>query len=215
MNLGSTIQPEASLEPLVAGRENTLFMNISIHSLQDQSRFKLLHKLEHTDLIKFVQQNLLKINVITIAYLFSNILIWLYTGFSLYLDTKSSIIDPMEVFAGLGLGFFLTFFVAFIIHENIHLLAYRILGAKKTSIRIQIRQLVFLALADKFVLNRNEFYFLAILPFSLITGCLLILLLLLNPYYSYVVMGILILHTGGCSGDFALVSFFMQIEIKI
>jgi hypothetical protein len=46
------------------------------------------------------------------------------------------------------------------------------------------------------------------MPFVLITGGLLILLSFLELYPFYVVLGILIPHTAGCSGDVALISYF-------
>ncbi len=62
-------------------------------------------------------------------------------------------------------------FVALLIplHEALHAFAYRLLGAKKTSFDVNLKKFYFIALADKFVTNRMELMFVALLPFAVIS----------------------------------------------
>lgn len=92
-------------------------------------------------------------------------------------------------------------------HEFLHLLIYKLLGAKKTSIKSNFRKFYFIAIADKFVTNRREFQAVVLAPFVFITIILLFLLLILHSLWLFSVLGTLFIHTITCSGDFALLSF--------
>lgn len=183
-------------------------MNLHPETLRNNPRYQLLYELDHEQLVKFVQSNLRKSNPVTIFYIVINLLIFLFTGYKIFTDIAIHAVSWDFILTRLGMGFFATFIIGFFIHENLHLLAYKILGAKQATVKVQWRKLVFLALADQFVLNRKEFYFLAILPFLVITCLLLAGMAFADNNLYYVLLGILLFHTGGCSGDFALISFF-------
>lgn len=94
------------------------------------------------------------------------------------------------------------------LHEYIHVLAYRSQGAANTSYDAQIKKFIFMAIADRFVANKKEFTIVALAPFVLITGTLIIALFIAGLYGQFLVLGILFTHTACCSGDFGLMSFF-------
>lgn len=183
-------------------------MNLLPETLPNNPRYRLLYELDHEQLIKFVQSNLRAWNPVTIFYFIVNILFFLWGGYKIFKDIALHATGWDFILTRLGIGFFATFIIGFFIHENLHLLAYKILGAKQATVKIQWRKIVFLALADQFVLNRKEFYFLAILPFLVITSLLFVGMTFADDNLLYVLLGILLFHTGGCSGDFALISFF-------
>jgi hypothetical protein len=92
-------------------------MNIGADSLQKEGKYKLLYALEHEELIVFVRQQLKNANLITLCYWFANVGIVGYAAWSIYSAIKKAVIEPGEIFAGLGLGFFLALFAVFIIHD--------------------------------------------------------------------------------------------------
>ena len=65
-----------------------------------------------------------------------------------------------------------------------------------------------MALADKFVANKNEFRIVALSPFIVITTILLLLLTITNYDWALTILGILLCHTAMSSGDFALLCYF-------
>lgn len=184
-------------------------MAILPETLQHDPQYRLVEVLPHSDIVKFVQAHSKPNNWISIGYWGFNVVVLMYSFGRSFYDVRYRAYElGTELLAGLGLGFFLAILVAFLIHENIHLLAYKILGAPQATIKVDVRRLVLLAIADRFVLGSRGFYFLAVLPFALITSGLLVGLLLTAGYWHYVCLGILLLHTGGCSGDFALMAYF-------
>jgi hypothetical protein len=112
-----------------------------------------------------------------------------------------------EVFARLGLGFFVFFVVLLPLHELIHGLGYKLLGAKTVSYHADWRKLTFYAAADRFVASTREFCGLALAPFAILNAGLLLGYGLAEPPMTWVCLGALWLHTAGCAGDFALVNF--------
>lgn len=108
-----------------------------------------------------------------------------------------------------GLGFW-TFFALLPIHELIHAAAYKIVGAPTIGFGADLKKLVFYATADQFMVDRKKFLFVALAPFVIITTALIISLFFFSYPSNLVILSALILHTGGCFGDFALVSFMHQ-----
>ena len=179
-------------------------------ALHNPQQFKMLHELHHDGLIRFIQAHLRNFNPVTATFYLFNLLILLFLARKVYLEVFTGQSSWDEVISGLGFGFLLTFLVVFLVHENIHLLVYRFLGAKEATVKVYWSKLMFLALADRFVVNKRAFYLLALSPFVVITMILLAVYPFAASYFQYMILGVLVLHTGGCSGDFALVSFFFS-----
>ncbi|MFM9009081.1 MAG: DUF3267 domain-containing protein, partial [Bacteroidota bacterium] len=85
---------------------------------------------------------------------------------------------------------------------------YRLAGAHTVSYRVVWKKFVVYAMADRFVTQRGWFVALALAPFVLINFTLIILIMITGGAWSAVLTGALFMHTAGCSGDFALVSYF-------
>jgi hypothetical protein len=94
------------------------------------------------------------------------------------------------------------------IHELIHGLFYKLVGAKKVSYSADWKKLIFYAAADKFVARKYSFVVLAFAPFVLINIVLLYIISIANGQWAWFFIGTLLIHTGGCAGDFALVNYF-------
>lgn len=106
----------------------------------------------------------------------------------------------------LMLGFiFAIFLIPF--HELLHLLSYKILGAKRTTLKSNFRKFYFIAIADKFIASRQEFQAIVLAPFAFITIALLFSLTIAHNLWVFSILGTLFIHTLICSGDFALLSF--------
>ena len=70
---------------------------------------------------------------------------------------------------------------------------------------------MFYAAADLFFTPKRAFVGLALAPFILLNMMLaLVVIICPGSSYAWVSSGALIMHTAGCAGDFALVSYFCE-----
>ena len=91
-----------------------------------------------------------------------------------------------------------------VVHEGIHALVFRALGAPKVGFGYSKKGLVVYAYADRFVMRLRENALVAVMPFLVITAALVAGLVLV-PQYGLALVLALLLHTFGCMGDFALI----------
>ena len=177
------------------------------HSDLNDLGFYQLASLEHMNMIPFIKEANKHQNIYSLSYKIINglllALIAGFLGFNFANDTGliGSALSP----------FFLGFAVAFLLlplHEFIHGLAYKWVGAENTSYDVDWKHLVFMALAHQFVADKKDFTIVALAPFITISSFLMILILILPPYWGYLFFGTLFTHSLFCSGDFGMLSFF-------
>ena len=167
--------------------------------------YHLDKELNHSELVPFVKQNLKETNPFSIFYWAFNIAAIAVLTFFLFQEKQLSVFEAVtKVF----LGVFLFFLILLPIHELIHGLFYKLLGAQNVRFTAQWRTLVFYCIADNFVADTKSFFIIALTPFLIINATLILLMFFAKPALFYTLFGALILHTGGCFGDFGLVSYF-------
>ncbi len=164
-------------------------------------------ELEHAQLVQFTRENIRPGSPVSTGYWLLNAVIAGFIGFQLVGQHDAPL---PEVLARLGLGFFVFFLVLLPLHELIHGLAYRLVGAKVVSYHADWRKLTFYAAVDRFVASTGEFCGVALAPFAIINAGLLLGYVLAEPPVTWVCLGALWLHTAGCAGDFALVNFLYK-----
>lgn len=163
----------------------------------------VLHTMfRHDDIVSFVRTYFFRVNPVILIYWMFNVGVLLF--FILLPLFNASFRSQLDMVL---LGF-AVFFVLVPIHELIHGIGYRLVGARKVSYRVVWRKFVVYAMADRFVTRRRSFVALALAPFLLINSALIVLILVTQGGWSAVLTGALIMHTAGCSGDFALISYF-------
>jgi hypothetical protein len=189
----------------------TLFpLNLQPETLQNPEQFTLLQELKHQDLLTFVQLQLRVKNSIRTVFYALNIAIVCIVMLVVFLRYRNGQLQGAEVLLQASLGFALFFFMLLPLHEWIHGLAYRKVGAGKVSYVAQWRKLIFYAMADRSVAGKKAFYIVAFAP------CVVINILLLAGFFlsgiqtEFIFLAALLLHISGCIGDFAMVSFFHQ-----
>lgn len=170
--------------------------------LRNNNQFQLLVELGHKDLIPFVNEYYWKRKswVTIFHYLISLaiLIVWFWAGF----QEKYSFDEWLSRF-----GFaVISFFVLLPIHELLHGLVYKITGAKDIRFGASLRQAYAYAIAHNFVANRLVFTWVAITPFLVINSILVLGVILLQQYAFYLI-GVLLLHTAGTSGDFAMLNY--------
>lgn len=184
-------------------------MKIRPEDLTEQNGFRHIITMKHSNMLPFVFQYMKTktslnfffwmFNLGLIGYaIFSWIAQWIHGN----MDWAASVLYSFT-----GILVFLLIIIP--LHELIHLAGMRILGAGKLHISANLRQGMFYACADGFVMSRNEFFFVALLPFLLINLVLLYLIFSLNGVMVTGLWWIFLFHSTGCVGDFALMSFYM------
>ncbi|WP_373511516.1 DUF3267 domain-containing protein [Persicitalea sp.] len=115
-------------------------------------------------------------------------------------------VDQQWLGAGwqLGLGVLAFFVIVLPLHEMIHAIFFKFLGAPKVGFGYSAKGLMVYAYSQKFVMQLRENALVAAMPFLLITS-LLVALLVFVPQLQFVWLIILIFHTLGCMGDFILI----------
>ncbi|MBL7923132.1 MAG: DUF3267 domain-containing protein [Bacteroidia bacterium] len=168
----------------------------------DEKGYHLQDKLHHEQLVGFIKRYFFMMNPVNIFYWVFNVAL-LAAGVFLLWDHPAPGENVLKVF----LGFFV-FFLVIPVHELIHGIGYKLAGAEKVSYKAHWRQLVFYAMADRFVVSKIPFVLLALAPFLILNTAFIFLFCWMDEPWSWVMYGALIMHTAGCSGDFALISYF-------
>jgi hypothetical protein len=168
-------------------------------------------ELDHSELIPFVKANMKQTNPLSVFYWAFNLAAIALFIFFIIQETRLSI---GEAFAKFLLGFFLFFLVLLPIHELIHGLFYKLSGAPDVKFAAQWRKLIFYCVADGFVADTKSFLLVALTPFLIINACLIIMMFYATPGLFYTFLGALILHTGGCFGDFGLASYLYNHKLS-
>jgi len=174
----------------------------SVSDLRNTDQFQLLLELGHKDLIPFVNEHYWKrkswVTILHYLFSFTILVIWFWIGFQ-----ERYSFD--EWFSRFGFAV-LSFFVLLPIHELIHALVYKIAGAKDIRFGASLRQAYAYAIAHYFVANRLVFTWVAIAPFIVINSILVLGAIFLQQHAFYLI-GVLLLHTAGTSGDFAMLNY--------
>ena len=167
--------------------------------------YRMDHELDHSELVPFVKTNLSKLNPVSVFYWAFNIVMGGVLLYFLIQEKRLPLFDAITKFCSGALVFFV---ILLPLHELIHGFVYKLAGAPNVQFTAHWRTLVFYCLADNFVTDTKSFLMVALSPFLIINAMLIVLLFFASPALFYVLFGALFLHTGGCFGDFGLVSYF-------
>jgi len=164
--------------------------------------YTLQAQLNHVEIAEFIRPYFFRKNPVMLFYAFFNFFLLGFLIFHVVLAERTM----NSIFLIFG-GMFL-FAIVIPIHELIHGLFYRLAGAKNVSYKAVWRKFIFYAMADGFVTSKIPFLILAMAPFVIINSILIVLLFFVPEASISILYGLLFMHTAGCSGDFALLSYF-------
>lgn len=173
--------------------------------LQNLERFTKVEDLDHNEMVPFILENLKARNPVTAVFKHGTMIL-----IAVVLFTWIGRWDTSAFFIGLGAGILFTFTIGVLIHELLHLLVYKILGAKKTRLKLLLDQGAVAAVADHFVVSEKEFYWLAFTPFVVLTAAGLAALFTTYGWIFYGVSTFLVMHATACLGDFSLAGFMYE-----
>src|SRR6201989_3055301 len=147
-------------------------MNLKPEELEANG-YVLLDEMNHVKIKPFVKNYITKKTRFSYIYYLSVLLSFSFLLFFCVKLHLSENYPVSRILLRVALGILLI--LALVpIHELIHGLAYKLLGAKNTSYDVHLKKFYFLAIADKFVTSEREFKIIALAPFLIISVALLI-----------------------------------------
>lgn len=168
--------------------------------------YRVIDQLQHHDIIPFVQKCLKLKNRYTRGYVILNLTFLTVLIIKLLLYWMAEHLNLSDALSHVSYGVALALLLI-PIHEYIHVLAYRQVGANNTSYDANLKKFYFMAVAHRFVANFQEFRIVALAPFVSISSILLSVLLFAGPLWSFTFWAMLLTHTAFCSGDFGLLAY--------
>ena len=185
--------------------------NPTIKELNDASRFLPIAELDHPGIKTFVLDQLSKGGRLVTAFMLYQLLM-LLLGIgtltrALFLAFSGNSF-PLLIIAG---ALVFSFSLLIIIHELLHGLALKLTGAQHVHYGGYFRRFIFYAEADRHVLNKKQFAFVALTPLVAVQLLTLlgVVVFWLSPavYFMLIVMAT---HSFFCAGDIGLLTVFFR-----
>lgn len=110
---------------------------------------------------------------------------------------------------GFSIGILFSVTLLVVVHEVIHAVAYKMVGAKKLSFGMRIRKFLFFVLADKQVFSLKRFKIVALAPVTTIALLTIVgMICTFNQPMFYSFLSIFGIHSLFSGGDFGLLAYF-------
>ena len=177
----------------------------TIEELEDGSAYEKVLTLPYSDIAPFVIGRLKSFNLSMMAVwillaIAAFLIIWFWPGI------RYSQENP-HIFFGLATGLTLLPVLLIPVHEGLHLITFRLSGAKDIRYGADLRQGIIYVTAHRFVADTRLFSAVAFTPFVVITACIGAAMIVSPPWWQWVLSFTLFTHTTMCAGDTALIGF--------
>ena len=181
--------------------------SISIGQLHDTDKYVPIDVVNYNDLLPFLIKYIKPHSIVMKLFFLINILFLVIIGLMVVNNFMCHYISILSLVNYFGLAGFITI-LSIPVHELLHGLAFKMLGAGKLTFGANLRQFMFYVTSHQFVMNKKQFYFLALTPFVVVSS--ICIYFLLHPSFSvrWVSANVLFAHATCCIGDFGLMSYF-------
>lgn len=183
--------------------------NPSIEDLQNSDKYELIEELHHSQIKDFVISRLSGNNILIRTFMYyqvAMVVLGIFTLTRVIVLATRHFPEPL-LFTLAALAF--SFSVLVPVHELLHGISIKITGAKKIHYGAYFSKFIFYAEADRHVMNRKQFAFVALTPLVVIKVLTLIgIFLLWNSGWVYFMATIMSVHSLFCAGDIGLLSVF-------
>ncbi len=183
---------------------------ITADRLETEEEYQLLRKLEFHEILPFVFENIRQATWPA----------WFFFGFHslvlLYLVVSAFLVLPAHApgfWSAISLFFSALILFPLVLaplHELIHGLVYKWIGAPAIRYGADLSQFIFYVTAHRYAVGQKEFFRVAFTPFLLISLGLLAGIILLPPFWSWGLTVTLLSHGSMCIGDFSMMSYFKR-----
>jgi hypothetical protein len=185
-------------------------MTPTLDELKNNPDYTLIKELPHTQITEFVFNYIKKKNsVMNSFYIFHSIL-FVFLLYFLIQNIINSLYPWNHIFWAFVIALVTGFTIIIPLHEGIHAIIFKLLGAKNIRFGADVKKMIFYATADKYVTNRKKFILVALAPFTaIIIGCTLYAFIV-GRHAIFFALFFMIIHGMMCIGDFALMSFYAE-----
>ena len=181
---------------------------VTVKELWESGKFLHIKTLKYRDIISFVMENIKRNTFPAYAYFGYNLLNLVVLSVFVIYSTSSETYVFLDFVKFIIAGALIGSILVIPVHELIHGISYKLIGAPKIHFGADFRQMIFYVASDKFVLGRRAFYIVALSPFILINLITFLLMLSFSAQLTAGSLSFLLFHNTMCIGDFAMVSFF-------
>ncbi len=184
-------------------------------TLEQEDRYQLIDTISYKAVVPFVLKQIKRTSPLSVLYLIFNITLILLFIYMIINSINTGNIRWNEALKNIGWGTLISFTIVIPVHEAIHGLAYKIVGAKKIKVGAKLEQLIFYITADHFVVDKNKFTWIALSPFFIINFIYLAGIYFSQTPGDYLFMICLIFHSMNCIGDIALLNYFQSFKNEV
>jgi hypothetical protein len=181
-------------------------MPYSVEDLEDQTRFRLLLKVQYDGLLDFVLTYLRKKSAVTAIFVASCVFFLLI---AVYIRISIAGLYPFtKILLHTLTGLIILPVLSIPVHEVLHIIPYWLQGARDIRAGMDLSQYLFYVTAHRHVASPGEFRFVAMFPYLFISTVLILLIPLVPDLWKWSLSLFLFLHATMCAGDFALLNFY-------
>lgn len=181
-------------------------MALQVEDLEDQSKYRQILKVPYDELVNFVLDYIRRKSALMVFFWSACIV---FLGIALFVRINIAGYFPFRnIFLHSCLGLIIFPILSIPVHELLHIIPYYLTGARNIRIGMDLKQYMFYVTAHRYVATENQFMFVALVPFLLISIILLFLVLFLPGLWKWSLCLFLLFHATMCVGDFAMLNYY-------
>lgn len=181
-----------------------------VNTLKNDPGFRQILELDFDDMIPFVLDNIKKRSFFSVLYAVLNTALLVFIIYEIISGLMSRQLTWSLIIKQSLTGIFAGSILVIPVHELLHGIAYRIIGARAIRFGADLQQFIFFVTADRYPVTGKELYFLAMTPFVVINLLAAVITILWFPQAILFSSFFLFSHNIMCIGDFAIVNCVRQ-----
>jgi hypothetical protein len=181
-----------------------------VKTLKQEKGFRQILELDFTEMIPFVLTQIRRKSLVSLFYLGINMGLLGFIIVYAVAGLMGNHLSWWMIFKQSAAGILAGSILVIPIHELLHGLSYRILGARNIQFGTDLRQMIFYVTADRYPVSGRELYFLAMMPFLIINLLTLFITFRWFPHTLLFPSLFLLSHNVMCIGDFAIVNYVFK-----
>lgn len=185
--------------------------NPSVEALRQKGQYELVTELSHSQIKEFIKGQITDSSRLIRYFMIYQVAMTLTGIFflvrSLFLAANGNTRPLIYVVAAAAFCF--SFLI--IIHELLHAIGLKLTGARHVRIGGNAKKFIFYAEADRHVLNRQQFAFIALIPLIVVKlASLAGIVIFINMPAVYFPIMVMSIHSLFCAGDIIMLSMFYR-----
>jgi hypothetical protein len=181
-------------------------MALQVEDLEDQCKYRQILKVPYDELVTFVLDYIRRKSGLMVFFWSACIV---FLGIALFVRLNISGYFPFKsIFLHTVLGLVIFPILCIPVHELFHVIPFYLTGARNIRISMDLKQYMFYVSAHKNVATAKQFWFVALVPFIIISLLTLFFILNLPGLWKWSLSLFLFAHATMCAGDFAMLNFY-------